>query len=85
MRTGQIERTQLTPEYSAQLTDDTVEKMAAYLSEYKCGASPMGAQILRIRTIGEQTFYDVKLSSREATRPIFYSALTRKGKLPASL
>jgi hypothetical protein len=62
MRKGQIDRTQLTPEYSAQLTDDAVKKMAAYLNEYKYGASPTGAQILRTRTIGEQTFYDVKLT-----------------------
>jgi len=62
MRTGQIDRTQLTAEYSAQLTDDAVKKMSAYLNEYRYGASPTGAQILRTRTIGEQTFYDVKLT-----------------------
>jgi hypothetical protein len=62
MRTGQIDRTQLTPEYSAQLTDDAVKEMSAYLSEYKYGASPTGAHILRNRTAGEQTFYDVKLT-----------------------
>jgi hypothetical protein len=62
MRIGQINRTQLTPEYSAQLTDETVKKMSAYLSEYKYGASPRGARILRKRTVGEQTFYDVKLT-----------------------
>jgi len=62
MRTGEIDRTQLTAAYSAQLTDDAVRKMSAYLNEYKYGASPTGAQILRTRTIGEQTFYDVKLT-----------------------
>ena len=62
MRTGQIDRTQLSAEYSAQLTDDAVKKMSAYLNEYRYGASPTGAQILRTRTIGEQTFYDVKLT-----------------------
>ena len=62
MRTGEIDRTQLTAAYSAQLTDDAVRKMSAYLNEYKYGASPTGAQILRSRTVGEQTFYDVKLT-----------------------
>jgi hypothetical protein len=62
MRTGQIDRTQLTTEYSAQLTDDAVKKMSAYLNEYKYGVSPTGAQILRTRIVGEQTFYDVKLT-----------------------
>ena len=61
MRTGQIDRTQLTPQYSAQLTSEVVQKMSAYLNKYKYGASPIGAQILRTRAIGEQTFYDVKL------------------------
>jgi hypothetical protein len=62
MRTGQIDRTQLTAEYSAQLTDEAVKKMSAYLNEYKYGASPTGAQVLRTRTRGEQTFYDIKLT-----------------------
>ena len=61
MRTGQIDRTQLTPQYSAQLTGDVVQKMSAYLNKYQYGASPIGARILRTRTIGDQTFYDVKL------------------------
>ena len=61
MRTGQIDRTQLTAQYSAQLTDDVVKKTSAYLTEYKYGASPSAAKILRTRTIGEQTFYNVKL------------------------
>jgi aspartate aminotransferase-like enzyme len=62
MRTGQIDRTQLTAQYSTQLTDDDVRKMSAYLTEYKYGASPTGAKILRTRIVGEQTFYDVKLT-----------------------
>ena len=61
MRTGRIDRTQLTAQYSAQLTDDVVKKTSAYLTEYKYGASPSAAKILRTSTIGEQTFYNVKL------------------------
>ena len=61
MQTGQIDRTQLAADYSAQLTDDAVQAMSRYLKEYKYGASPTGAQVLKIRTIGEQTFYMVKL------------------------
>lgn len=62
MRTGQIDRTQLTTQYSAQLTDGVVHRMSTYLNEYKYGAAPIGAKILRTRTDGEQTFYDVKLT-----------------------
>ena len=61
MRTGQIDCTQLAADYSAQLTDDAVQAMSRYLKEYEYGASPTGAQVLKTRTIGEQTFYVVKL------------------------
>ena len=61
MRTGQIDRTQLAADYSAQLTDDAVQAMSRYLKEYEYGASPTGAQVLKTRTIGAQTFYVVKL------------------------
>ena len=61
MRSGEIDRTQLTAQYSAQLTDEIVKKTSAYLTEYEYGASPSAAKMLRTRTIGDQTFYDVKL------------------------
>ena len=61
MRTGQIDRTQLFADYSAQLTDEVVQPTARYLKQYEYGASPTGAQVLKTRTAGEQTFYVVKL------------------------
>jgi hypothetical protein len=61
MRTGQIDRTQLTPDYSAQLTDGIVQAMSKYLKDHDYGAPPLGAQVIKTRTIGEQTFYVVKL------------------------
>jgi hypothetical protein len=61
MQSGRIDRTQLATEYSAQLTDGAVQEMSRYLKEYKYGASPTGAQVLKTRAIGEQTFYVVKL------------------------
>ena len=59
MTAGQIDRTQLTAQYSAQLTDDAVQAMARELKRY--GASPTGAEILRTRTFSDQTIYLVKL------------------------
>lgn len=59
MAAGQIDRTQLTAQYSAQLTDDAVQAMARELKRY--GASPTGAEILRTRTFSDQTIYLVKL------------------------
>ena len=61
MRTGQIDRTQLAAEYNAQLTDDAVQAMSRFLKEHDYGASPFGAQVLKTSTVGEQTFYVVKL------------------------
>ena len=61
MQAGQIDRTQLAAEYNAQLTDDAVQAMSRFLKEHDYGASPFGAQVLKTRTIGEQTFYVVKL------------------------
>ena len=81
MRTGQIDRTQLTTEYSAQLTEDAVKKMSAYLNEYKYGAAPTGAQVLRIRTIGEQTFYDVKLTFPRGDAASLLLGFNAEGKI----
>jgi len=61
MRAGQIDRTQLAADYSARLTDDAVQAMSRYLKKYDYGASPTGAEVLKSRTIGEQTFYVVKI------------------------
>lgn len=81
MRTGQIDRTQLTPEYSSQLTDDAVKNMSAYLNEYRYGTSPTGAQILRSRTIGEQTFYDVKLTFPRGDAASLLFGFNAEGKI----
>jgi hypothetical protein len=61
MRTGQIDRAQLAPAYSAQLTDDAVQGMAQYFKHYDYGVPPSSAKLLQTRTIGDQTFYLVKL------------------------
>ena len=72
MQKDQIDRTQLAADYSAQLTDDAVQAMSRYLKEHEYGAPPTGAQVLKTRTIGEQTFYMVKLVfPRAAMRPAF--------------
>jgi hypothetical protein len=81
MRTGQIDRTQLTAEYSDQLTDAAVKEMSAYLNEYKYGASPIGAQILRTRSVGEQTFYDVKLTFPRGDAASLLLGFNAEGKI----
>jgi hypothetical protein len=59
MQAGQLDRTQLTAAYSAQLTDDAVRQMSSHVNLY--GASPTSAEILRAGTIADQKFYLVKL------------------------
>jgi hypothetical protein len=61
MHAGQIDRTQLTPEYSAHLSDEAVQQMSRFLAEYHYGASPLGAQILRRHASGDQTFCLAKI------------------------
>jgi hypothetical protein len=55
----QIDRTQLTAAYNAQLTDDAVREMSHKVNLY--GALPNSAEILQNRTMGDQKFYLVKL------------------------
>jgi hypothetical protein len=81
MRTGQIDRTQLTPQYSAQVTNELVHKMSAYLNQYKYGASPIGAKILRTRSTGEQTFYDVKLTFPRGDAASLLFGFNAEGKI----
>lgn len=61
MQAGQIDRTQLTAEYSAQLSDDAVQGMSRYLKEHDYGAPPLRAEIVETRTMKPQTLYVVKL------------------------
>jgi hypothetical protein len=61
MQTGQIDRTQLSADYSAQLTDRAVQQMAGYLKAHDYGTPPMRAEVVRTGTIGKQTLYVVKL------------------------
>jgi len=61
MQTGQIDRSQLAANYSAQLTDASVQGMSRYLREFKYGVAPTRAEILQSRTSGEQKHYVVEL------------------------
>lgn len=61
MHAGQIDRTQLAPEYNAHLSDEALQQMSRFLSEYHFGASPLGAQIVRRHASGDQTFCLAKI------------------------
>jgi hypothetical protein len=61
MRSGDIDRTQLAPKYSAHLTDHAVQEMSQYLKAYEFGALPLDAHVLKTRVNGDQTFHVVKI------------------------
>lgn len=61
MKTGQIDRTQLTSDYNARLTNDAVREMSEYLRQHDYGVAPSWAEVVQTRTSGDQTLYVVKL------------------------
>ena len=73
--------TQLAADYSAQLTDDAVQAMSRYLKEYDYGTSPTGAQVLKTRKIGEQSFYVVKLVFPHGDAASLLLGLNAEGKI----
>jgi hypothetical protein len=81
MQSGQIDRTQLTPEYSAQLTDDVVRDLSTHLKEDNYGASPTGAKVLRERSAGDQAFYVVKLIFPRGDAASLLIGLNTEGKV----
>ena len=81
MQTGAIDRTQLAPEYSSQLTDSAVQDMSRYLKKYDYGTSPTGAQILLSRAAGDQTFYVVKLIFPRGDAASLMFGFNREGKI----
>jgi hypothetical protein len=59
MQAGKIDRTLYAATYGAQLSDDAAQAISHHLNEY--GASPTSAEIMKKRSIKNQTFYQVKL------------------------
>ena len=81
MQAGKIDRTQYTPAYGAQLTDDAVQGMSHYLNQY--GASPTRAEIMQKRTIENQTFYLVKLLFPRGDAASLLFGFDTEGKITA--
>jgi hypothetical protein len=62
MRTGQIDRTQLTADFNAQLTDETVETTSRFLQAHGYVEPPAEAKLVDTRAAGDETLYTVRLS-----------------------
>lgn len=62
MKTGEIDRSALSPEYNAHLTAEAVQALLQYLNVRKDGAMPEKAEIMEERSGEGQTIYLVKLT-----------------------
>jgi hypothetical protein len=58
MQAGKFDRTQYATAYGAHLTLEAVQAMSQHLNQY--GASPLRAEIMKKRSVENQTFYLVK-------------------------
>jgi hypothetical protein len=81
MHSGQIDRTQLAPEYGAHLSEDAVRKMSCFLKEYHFGASPTGAQVSRRHSAGDQTFCVAKVLFPRGDAASFLFGFNKQGKI----
>lgn len=81
MRSGQIDRAQLAPDYDAHLTDHAVEQMSLYLRAYEFGTLPLGAHVLQTRVSGSQTFHVVKIVFPRGDAASLMMGLSADGKI----
>ena len=81
MRTGEIDRTQLAPEYSAHLTDAAIKWMSDYIKAYEFGHLPLHAEVLKTRESGDQTFHVVKIAFPRGDAASLLFGLNGQGKI----
>ena len=81
MRTGEIDRSQLAPEYDAHLTDRAVEDMSRYLKTYEFGALPLEAHVLQTRDSGAQQIHVVKIVFPRGDAASLMMGFDRDGKI----
>ena len=79
MQAGRTDRSQYTPDFRAEVTDEAVQKMSRDVNKY--GASPLRAEILQTRKGHKQTLYLVKFifPRGDATSVLF--GLDAEGKI----
>lgn len=81
LQKGVIDRSQLAPEYSAQLTAAAIQAMAKYLNDHAYGVPPEAAEIVEFRSAGTQTFYLVKLLFPRGDALTLLLGLNTEGKI----
>jgi len=78
LQAGQIDRTQMTSELNAHLTDDAVKGMARYLKSYGPATRD---EIVQSRMIQDQMFYVVKLFLQRGDALSLLIGLDENGKI----
>jgi hypothetical protein len=81
MREGEINRSELSPEYDAHLTDHAVEHMSRYLKRYEFGHLPLEANVIHSRESQTQTFHMVKIHFPRGDAASFLMGLNEEGKI----
>ena len=81
MRSGQIDRSELSPEYSQGLSDAAVKELAKYMLDHDYGSPPKGAQILLRRPGDNQILYVVKLMFPRGDAASLLMGVDAKGKI----
>jgi hypothetical protein len=81
MQTGKIDRSELAPQYSAQLDAAAVQAMAKYMQDHAYGAPPLTAEIVNERKIDDQAFYVVKLVFPRGDAASLMIGLNPEGKI----
>ncbi|MBV8092535.1 MAG: hypothetical protein JO110_04735 [Acetobacteraceae bacterium] len=81
MRAGEINRSELAPEYDAHLTNHAVKQMSHYLKRYEFGHLPLEAHVIHTRKGETQTFHVVKLHFPRGDAASFLMGFTDEGKI----
>ena len=81
MRSGEIDRSQLSPEYSAHLSEEAVQGMSRYLRAYEFGHLPLHAHVMNTRVSGDQSFHVVKILFPRGDAASLMFGLNTQGKI----
>ena len=79
MQAGRADRSEYTPAYAAQVTDEAVAGMSRALDRY--GAAPLRAEIMQTRRQGQQIFYVVRFVFPRGDATALLFGLDPVGKL----
>jgi hypothetical protein len=81
MRAGKIDRTLLSAEYDAHLSNEAVQGMSQHLAAYDFGAAPLGVHLFRLHSTSSQTFHLAKIVFPRGDAASLLFGCDRTGKI----